>query len=102
MAATSTHDASLALVHEGWNHLMSQRPLAAWGTWQRALRLDPESAAARQALETLESAPDLPLAARQVYRFRKPATERSGRRGTACCATARPPSSPTPRRRSAA
>ena len=75
MPATSTQDASLALVHEGWNHLMSQRPLAAWGTWQRALRLDPESAAARQALETLESAPDLPLAARQVYRFRKPAGE---------------------------
>jgi tetratricopeptide (TPR) repeat protein len=75
MSATSTQDASLALVHEGWNHLMSQRPLAAWGTWQRALRLDPESAAARQALKTLESAPDLPLAARQVYRFRKPAGE---------------------------
>ena len=75
MSATSTQDATLALVHEGWNHLMSQRPLAAWGTWQRALRIDPESAAARQAIETLESAPDLPLAARQVYRFRKPATE---------------------------
>ena len=74
MSATSTQDASLSLVHEGWNHLMSQRPLAAWGTWQRALRIDPESAAARQAIETLESAPDLPLAARQVYRFRKPAT----------------------------
>ena len=76
MSATSTQDASLSLVHEGWNHLMSQRPLAAWGTWQRALRIDPESAAARQAIETLESAPDLPLAARQVYRFRKPATPR--------------------------
>jgi tetratricopeptide (TPR) repeat protein len=75
MAATSTHDETLALVHEGWNHLMSQRPLAAWGTWQRALRLDPGATAARQALETLEAAPDLPLAARKVYRFRKPATE---------------------------
>jgi tetratricopeptide (TPR) repeat protein len=75
MAATSTRDETLALVHEGWNHLMSQRPLAAWGTWQRALRLDPEAAAARQALETLQSAPDLPLGARKVYRFRKPATE---------------------------
>ena len=50
MAATSTqHDETLALVHEGWNHLMSQRPLAAWGTWQRALRLDPDATAARQA-----------------------------------------------------
>jgi tetratricopeptide (TPR) repeat protein len=72
MAASTADDATLALVHEGWNHLMSQRPLAAWGTWQRALRLDPESAAARQALETLRSAPDLPLAARREYRFRKP------------------------------
>jgi tetratricopeptide (TPR) repeat protein len=75
MTAPSPHDATLALVHEGWNHLMSQRPLAAWGTWQRALRLDPDSAAARQALQTLESAPDLPLAARKVYRFRKPESE---------------------------
>jgi tetratricopeptide (TPR) repeat protein len=75
MTAASTHDETLALVHEGWNHLMSQRPLAAWGTWQRAIRLDADAAAARQALETLEAAPDLPLAARKVYRFRKPATE---------------------------
>jgi tetratricopeptide (TPR) repeat protein len=72
-STTSTSTApTLALIHEGWNHLMSQRPLAAWGTWQRALRTDPENAAARQALETLESAPDLPLAARKTYRFRKP------------------------------
>ncbi len=75
MTAPSGHDATLALVHEGWNHLMSQRPLAAWGSWQRALRLDPDSAAARQALLTLESAPDLPSAARKVYRFRKPDSE---------------------------
>ncbi len=75
MTATSTHDETLTLVHEGWNHLMSQRPLAAWGTWQRALRLDCDAAAAQQALETLEAAPDLPLAARKVYRFRKPSAE---------------------------
>jgi tetratricopeptide (TPR) repeat protein len=75
MAATSTPNETLALVHEGWNHLMSQRPLAAWGTWQRALRRDPESASARQALQTLESAPDLPLVARKVHRFRKPTSE---------------------------
>lgn len=61
-----------ALIHEGWNHLMSQRPLAAWGTWQRALRADPDSAAARSALATLESAPELPLAARKAQRFRQP------------------------------
>lgn len=61
-----------ALIHEGWNHLMSQRPLAAWGTWQRALRIDPDSAAARNALTTLESAPELPLSARKPQRFRQP------------------------------
>ena len=72
---TTTDDATLALVHEGWNHLMSQRPLAAWGTWQRALRLDSNATAARQAIETLESASDLPLAARKLYRFRKPVDE---------------------------
>lgn len=61
-----------ALIHEGWNHLMSQRPLAAWGTWQRALRIDPDSTAARSALTTLESAPELPLSARKAQRFRQP------------------------------
>lgn len=65
-------EATRALVHEGWNHLMSQRPLAAWGTWRRALRIDPESPAARSALATLESAPELPLAARKTHRFRQP------------------------------
>jgi tetratricopeptide (TPR) repeat protein len=68
----NANEAAVALVHEGWNHLMSQRPLAAWGTWQRALRVDPESAAAKKALATLESAHELPLAARKVYRFRQP------------------------------
>ena len=65
-------EAARALVHEGWNHLMSQRPLAAWGTWQRALRVDPDSAAASSALATLKSAPELPLAARKTHRFRQP------------------------------
>jgi len=60
------------LVHEGWDHLKSQRPLAAWGSWQRAQRADPDSTVARQALATLESASDLPLAARKSYRFREP------------------------------
>ncbi|WP_337175768.1 hypothetical protein [Paludisphaera sp.] len=76
MAPTTRNetDAALALVHEGWNHLMSQRPLAAWGSWRRALRVEPGSAAARQALTTLESAQELPLAARKTYRFRQPRT----------------------------
>ena len=47
-------------------------PLAAWGSWQRVLRADPDSRAAQQALATLESAADLPLAARTSYRFRQP------------------------------
>jgi tetratricopeptide (TPR) repeat protein len=63
---------STDLVHEGWDHLKSQRPLAAWGSWQRAQRADPDSAVVRQALATLESAADLPLAARKCYRLREP------------------------------
>src|SRR5262245_50183615 len=36
----------LALVHRGWDHLRLQRPLAAWASWQQALRLAPEDRAA--------------------------------------------------------
>ena len=73
MSSTSPSGSSTDLIHEGWNHLKSQRPLAAWGTWQRALRTDADSVAARQALTALESASDLPLAARTAYRFREAA-----------------------------
>ena len=73
MSTTSPNGSSTALIHEGWNHLKSQRPLAAWGSWQRVLRADPDSVAARQALAALESASDLPLAARTAYRFREAA-----------------------------
>jgi tetratricopeptide (TPR) repeat protein len=62
----------MALVHEGWDHLRARRPLAAWGSWQRAVRLDPGLTAALQALATLESAADLPEAARSVYHLRQP------------------------------
>ena len=72
MSGTAGNEPSTALIHEGWNHLTSQRPLAAWGSWQRVLRADPDSRAAQQALATLESAADLPLAARTSYRFRQP------------------------------
>ncbi len=51
---------------------MSHRPLAAWASWQRAIRVDPASSAAAQALATLESARELPLVARAAYRFREP------------------------------
>lgn len=63
---------TLALVHEGWSHLKLQRPLAAWASWQRALREDPSDPAARKALDRLESADELPAAARAVYRFQPP------------------------------
>src|SRR5271168_1119143 len=72
MSSTSPSRSSMALVHEGWDHLRARRPLAAWGSWQRALRLDPGLTAAAQALSTLESAADLPGAARSVYRLRQP------------------------------
>ena len=72
MSSTSPGGSSMALVREGWDHLRARRPLAAWGNWQRALRLDPGLTAAAQALATLESAPDLPEAARSVYRLRQP------------------------------
>ncbi len=71
MSTTSRDGPSTALIHDGWKHLQGQRPLAAWGSWQRALRADPDSAAAQKALAALESAPDLPLAARTPYRFRE-------------------------------
>ena len=65
MAANSDNSRSTALIHEGWNHFKSQRPLAAWGSWQRVLRARPRfRTAAQQALAALESASDLPLAAR--------------------------------------
>jgi len=72
VSSTLNSESSTALVHEGWHHLQSQRPLAAWGSWQRALRAEPNRAVANQALSTLESALDLPLAARRSYRLREP------------------------------
>ena len=63
---------ALSWVHRGWEHLRAQRPLAAWGSWQRALLLKPEDPAATQALSILAAADDFPPAARSVYRFRSP------------------------------
>src|SRR5438067_424572 len=65
-------DAALSLVYAGWNQLQLQRPQAAWAAWHQALRLVPEFPAARQALARLESAGDLPAAARASYRFQAP------------------------------
>lgn len=63
---------ALDLVREGWSHLHAQRPLAAWSSWQRALRLDPNDAAALKAIKALETAEELPAAARAAYRFQAP------------------------------
>ena len=65
----------LGLVHEGWHHLRAQRPLAAWASWQRALRLAPDDPAALRAVETLERAEEVPAAARAAYRFQTPADD---------------------------
>ncbi len=68
-------DPILALVHEGWEHLKRQRPLAAWASWQRVLRIEPEQKAATHALHVLANAGDLPDAARAEYRFLTPSDD---------------------------
>lgn len=65
-------DEVLALVHEGWNHLRLQRPIASWACWQRALRIQPGQPAATEALAVLENAEELPISARLPLRFRSP------------------------------
>jgi len=71
--ADAEADTALHRVRAGWHHLQLQRPLAAWASWQRALRIDPDHEAARRAVDTLATAPELPAPARAVYRFRNPA-----------------------------
>ncbi|HEX8200295.1 MAG TPA: hypothetical protein VF590_07395 [Isosphaeraceae bacterium] len=68
----SERTTALALVHDGWRQLRLQRPLAAWAAWQRALRVEPQDRAAREALDRLAEAAELPAAARAAYRFRTP------------------------------
>lgn len=73
MSSASPGESAMEMIREGWDHLRSRRPLAAWASWQRASRIDPESEAAAKALERLEKSADLPTAARTVYRLRTPA-----------------------------
>ncbi|WP_435009504.1 hypothetical protein P12x_000758 [Tundrisphaera lichenicola] len=75
MPDPSSTDPALPLIHEGWDHLQHQRPLAAWASWRRALRLTPEQPAATRALDVLANAGDLPEAARAEYRFLTPVGE---------------------------
>lgn len=72
--------AALALVHRGWEHLRLQRPLAAWASWQQALRSAPGDRAATEALERLGASPFLPQVARTPHRLRSPETEERRRR----------------------
>ena len=65
-------DSPVSLVHEGWGHLRLQRPLAAWASWQQALRVAPGDRAATEALALLDSADELPPIARMGHRFRSP------------------------------
>ncbi len=73
MPDTAPTDPILALVHQGWDHLKLRRPVAAWASWQLALRLQPGQEAAAHALDVLAGAGDLPAAARVEYRFLTPA-----------------------------
>src|SRR5947209_17645716 len=70
MSQSSEHDQALGLVHQGGDHLRYQRPIAAWGAWNRALQIIPEFAAARQAFDARETATDLPASARAASHFR--------------------------------
>ncbi|HEV3120365.1 MAG TPA: hypothetical protein VGY53_00610 [Isosphaeraceae bacterium] len=72
MASPTTTHLAITFVQQGWEHLQLQRPLAAWASWQRALRIAPGDEAATRALALLASAEDLPHAARATYRFRSP------------------------------
>lgn len=75
MASSPAPDEVLDLVHQGWEHLRLQRPIAAWASWQRALRVAPGDPRATQALDVLAQADELPAAARAAYRFRSPRSE---------------------------
>lgn len=72
---SSSAEKTADLIAKGWHHYQLQRPLAAWAAWQRAVAESPDSVAARQALATVEKAPELPAAARTPQRFQHPTDE---------------------------
>ncbi len=59
-------------MNAGWDHLNHQRPLAAWACWTRLLGDDPDRPAAREALDRLVEARDLPASARKSPAIRLP------------------------------
>jgi hypothetical protein len=72
MPAPKDQSTSLGWVMLGWEHLQAQRPIAAWASWRQALVIEPENAAALQALDRLESSPQLPHAAKRPWTFQSP------------------------------
>lgn len=64
--------AGLELVRAGWRNLQQQLPLAAWASWQHALRHESGSEAAHQAIDLLQHSDRLPAIARGPHRFRTP------------------------------
>jgi tetratricopeptide (TPR) repeat protein len=68
-------EAALSLVHEGWRHMQLQRPMAAWASWQQAIRLKPGDRAATEALERLAIAEELPEVARKPRRLSNPSDD---------------------------
>ena len=69
MTDSESTERSLSLVHQGWQQLHLERPLAAWACWQQSLRLLPGFQPAKEALDRLLLSPQLPLVARTEYRF---------------------------------
>ena len=61
-----------ALTLEGDRQLTLQAPLAAWASWQRALRIDPDCQAAIEGLDAIEAAITWPSVARLHPKFRNP------------------------------
>ena len=72
---TDSPSEALALVHEGWARLQDQSPVAAWASWQRALRVEPGHEAATRALDFLAAAGNLPEAARVDRKLLAPRDE---------------------------
>ena len=80
MHSSDESNVALSLVHLGWDHLRTQRPLAAWASWRRALRVKPDDPAATQALEILEAATDLPTVLKAAHRYKPPRGEERRKR----------------------
>jgi hypothetical protein len=88
MTMRAESSSGLALVRAGWSQLETQRPLAAWAAWQRATRLDPDNRAAKEALDLLAGASDLPKALKVIHRLKSPRGDRERARWDAVLATA--------------